>query len=62
MKIELKEEKQYNNPYKWYRIEIDGVFIIGSYDKEKIKELYEEIKANPDIVKTKENVLKSEEI
>ena len=38
MKIELVKEETYNNPFPWYRITIDDVFIIGSYDKEKIEE------------------------
>ena len=62
MKIELKKEEVYNNPYPWFKIEIDGVFITGSYDHESIKKKFDEIKANPDIIKTKENVLQSEEI
>jgi hypothetical protein len=62
MKIELTEEHKFNNPYPWYRITIDGEFIVGSYDKDEIEKRYEEIKANPDVIQTKEKVLKSEEI
>jgi hypothetical protein len=62
MKIELTEERSFNSPSPWYKILVDGIFVIGSFKEEEIKELYEKIKANPDLIKTKENVLKSEEI
>ncbi len=62
MKIELREEIEYDRPTPWVSIYIDDVWKYGSFDKVKMEWLYEETKTNPIMFNKVENVLKSEEI
>lgn len=61
MKVELTEEVKYDeNP--WYVIRVDGNYIKGTGNKVVAEKLYNQILADPSTVKTKINILKSEEI
>jgi len=61
MKIELVKEEKFNeNP--WYTIQIDGKYVTGTGIIEKAEKLYNELISNPDILKSKINILKSQEI
>lgn len=61
MKVELTEEVKYDeNP--WYVIRVDGNYIKGTGNKVVAENLYNQILADPSTVKTKINILKSEEI
>jgi len=61
MKVELVEEIKYNEQ-PWYIIRINGQYIKGTGNKIIAESLYEEIIADPNSVKTKINVLKSQEL
>ena len=61
MKIELVEETKYNGQ-PWYVIQIDGSYFIGTGNQLNAEKMYNEILADPKVVETKINVLKSEEI
>lgn len=61
MKLELIEEIKYNEQ-PWYIIRVDGQYIKGTGNKIVADKLYDEIMADPDVVKTKINILKSQEI
>ena len=61
MKVELIEEQKYNGE-PWYIVQVDGQYIIGTGNKLNADKMYNEIIANPDVIKTKVNILKSEEI
>lgn len=63
MKLILeKEHKESTSGLPWYRITVDDKFISGSSDIEVITKLYEKIKANPEILKSEREILRSEEI
>ena len=58
MKIELiKEEKYKQDP--WYEIRINGKYLWGSSNEEEAKKEFRRISSDPEIAKTKENVLLS---
>ena len=61
MKVELIEEIKYNEQ-PWYIIRVDGQYIKGTGNKIIAEGLYNEIVADPDSIKTKINVLKSQEV
>jgi len=61
MKIELVEETKYNGE-PWYIIRIDGSYFKGTGNKIVAEAMYNEIINDPEIIKTKVNILKSEEI
>ena len=61
MKVELVEEQKYNGE-PWYIVKVDDVYIIGTGNKLNADKMYNEIIADPNIIKTKINILKSEEV
>jgi len=61
MIIELIEEIEFNKG-PWYHITVDGIYIIGTGNKQGAEQLYKDILADPSLIEKKKNVLKSEEI
>lgn len=61
MKIELVEEQKYNGE-PWYVVRVDDQYIIGTGNKLNADKMYNEIVADPNVIKTKVNILKSEEV
>ena len=61
MKVELIEEQKYNGE-PWYIVQVDGQYIIGTGNKLNADKMYNEIVADPNVIKTKVNILKSEEV
>lgn len=61
MKIELIEETKYNGE-PWYVVRVDDAYIIGTGNKLNADKMYKEIIADPNVIKTKINILKSEEV
>ena len=61
MRIELIEEIKYDGE-PWYIVTIDGVYFKGTGNKLNADKHYNDIIADPSIIKTKRNILKSEEI
>ena len=61
MKIELVEEIKYDGE-PWYVVRIDGAYFKGTFNKLNAEKHYNDIINDPDIIKTKVNILKSEEI
>jgi hypothetical protein len=61
MKVELIEEQKYNGE-PWYIVQVDGQYIIGTGNKLNADKMYNEIIADPNVIKTKVNILKSEEV
>jgi hypothetical protein len=62
MKIELIEQMEPFSDQAWYGVRVNGTSVKWSKDKGEIEKVYNEIISNPDIIKTKEIILKSQEI
>lgn len=61
MKVEIVKKTEFNkNP--WYAIEVDGVYLTGTYEFYEINELYSKILEDPKIVESCREILKSNEI
>jgi tRNA(His) 5'-end guanylyltransferase len=61
MKVELEEQLKYNAD-AWYVIRVDGEYFTGTGNKANADKMYNEIVADPTVIKTKRIILKSEEI
>lgn len=61
MKIELSEEQKYNGE-PWYIIRVDGNYLIGTGVKTNAERMFNEIVADPNVLKTKINILQSQEV
>jgi len=62
MKIDLIEQQEPFKEEAWYGIRVNGTSVKWSKDKGEIEKVYNEIISNPDIIKTKEIILKSQVI
>lgn len=63
MKLELESEYKPYDGSTWYRIVVDGSYIDGSFNYEKIKARFDEIKKDPSLLgKNVRETLLSEEI
>jgi len=62
MKVDLVEQTEPFSDEIWYGIRVNGTSVKWSRDKEVIEAIYNDILTNPDVLKTKENILKSEEV
>ena len=62
MKVELVEQLEPFSDQPWYGIRVNGTSIKWSKDKSVVDTIYNDILANPDLLKTKENILQSQEI
>ena len=61
MKVELIKEERFNeSPY--YIIKVDDKFVTGAIQLDKAEELYNDLVSNPEVLKTKIEILKSQEI
>lgn len=61
MRVELVEEIKYDGE-PWYVVKIDGMYFKGTGNKLNAEKHYNDIVNDPSIIKTKENILKSQEI
>jgi hypothetical protein len=61
MTIELVEEIKYDGE-PWYIVKIDGAYFKGTGNKLNAEKHYNDIINDPNIIKTKVNILKSQEI
>jgi hypothetical protein len=62
MKVDLVEQTEPFSDEIWYGVRVNGVSVKWSRDKAVIEAIYNDILTNPDVLKTKENILKSEEV
>jgi hypothetical protein len=62
MKVDLIEQVEPFSDQPWYGIRVNGTSIKWSKDKSVVETIYNDILANPDLLKTKENILQSQEI
>jgi hypothetical protein len=62
MKVDLVEQTEPFSDEIWYGVRVDGSSVKWSRDKAKIEAIYNDIINNPDVLKNKENILKSEEV
>lgn len=62
MKVDLVEQSEPFSDEIWYGVRVNGSSVKWSRDKEVIEALYNDILTNPDVLKTKENILKSQEV
>jgi hypothetical protein len=46
----------------WYKVMLDDEYIMGSYNLERVKDMYNEIKENKGSIKPKIEILVSEKI
>jgi hypothetical protein len=61
MKIELVEETKYNGE-PWYIVKVDDQYVIGTGNKLNAEKCFNEITADPTVIKTKKIILKSQEV
>ncbi len=61
MKVELVEETKFNGE-PWYIVQVDGQYIKGTGNKIVAEKVYNDVIADPSILKTKINILQSQEI
>ena len=61
MKLEMVREEKFNEP-TWYFVKVDGVTYQCSKDFQEMENLYESLRKNPDLAKSRKTILKSEEI
>ena len=61
MKVELEEQVKYNAE-PWFIVRVDGEYFTGTGNKANADKMYNEIIADPTVIKTKRIILKSEEI
>ena len=61
MKVEFVKETTIGNE-PWFSIYVDGVYKTGSYREDVVKKVYDDIIANPDMLKRQKEVLYSAEI
>jgi len=62
MKIELVEQMEPFSDQAWYGVRVNGTSVKWSRDKAVAEAIYDEIINDIDVTKTKENILKSQEI
>jgi len=62
MKIELIEQLEPFSDSPWYGVKVNGTSIKWTREKEVAEAIYNEILADPDLLKTKENILQSQEV
>lgn len=62
MKVDLVEQSEPFSDEIWYGVRVNGSSVKWSRDKEVIEAIYNDILTNPDVLKTKENILKSQEV
>ena len=62
MKVEFVSETSFQTIEPWYCIYVDGVYKTGSYHKENIEKIYNEIVTNPNVLNKTKQVLHSAEI
>ena len=62
MTVDLVEQVEPFSDQPWYGIRVDGSSVKWSKDKSVVETMYNDILANPELLKTKENILKSQEI
>ena len=62
MKVELVEQHEPFSDQPWYGVRVNGTSIKWTREKEVAETIYNDILANPDLLKTKENILQSQEI
>jgi hypothetical protein len=60
MKVDLVEQTEPFSDEIWYGVRVDGSSVKWSKDKAKIEAIYNDIINDPDVLKNKENILKSE--
>jgi hypothetical protein len=62
MKLEIVREASFADE-DWFAIYLDGRYIIGSYNRQRIEEIFTDAVSDPEnFFKTRKEVLKSEEI
>jgi hypothetical protein len=62
MKIELVEQMEPFSDQPWYGVRVNGASIRWTRDKEVAEAIYNDILNNPDVTKTKEIILKSQQV
>jgi hypothetical protein len=62
MKVDLVEQTEPFSDEIWYGIRVDGLSVKWSRDKAVIEAIYNDIINDPDVLKNKENILKSQVI
>lgn len=61
MKLEIVKEEKFNEPI-WYFLRVDGISYQCSRNLEEIEDLYNKFVEDPELIKEKKTVLKSQEI
>jgi len=62
MKVELVEQLEPFSDQPWYGVKVNNSSIKWTREKEVAETIYNDILTNPDLLKTKENILQSQEI
>jgi hypothetical protein len=62
MKVELVEQMEPFSDHAWYGVRVNGTSVKWSRDKAVAEAAYNDIINDSDVTKTRENILKSQEI
>jgi len=62
VKIEMVEQLEPFSDNPWYGVRVNDKTVKWCRDKETAQAIYDEIINNPDVLKTKENILYSQDI
>jgi hypothetical protein len=62
MTVDLVEQSEPFSDEIWYGVRVNGSSVKWSRDKAVIEAIYNDIISNPEVLKTKENILKSQKI
>ena len=62
MKVDLVEQTEPFSDDVWYGVRVNGSSVKWSRDKEVAEAIYNDILTNPDVTKTKEIILKSQQV
>jgi hypothetical protein len=60
MKVDLIKQNEPFSDETWYGVRVNGSSVKWSRDKAVVEAIYNDIISNPDVLKTKENILKSQ--
>ena len=62
VKVEMVEQLEPFSDYPWFGVKVDDKTVKWCRNKEDAQAVYDEIIADPNVLKTKENVLYSQDI
>lgn len=62
MKLELIQEERFGSPWPWFTVCVDGQEVYGSWNKQLVEQMYDQIETEKKFQKSIKTILKSQEI